>query len=91
VQQVTLYHAIIFLRKRRNELLFCGAPIGTLTLQNESGYVKADLFLEYLKHFQKHVRSDPENKMLLILDEHGSHNSVEAIEHGIVLSCLPRH
>ncbi|XP_068907656.1 uncharacterized protein [Tenebrio molitor] len=87
--------AIIFPRKRRNELLFSGAPLGTLKLQNESGYMKTDLFLQYLKHFQKHVRSDLENKVLLILDGHGSHKSVEAIEycreHGIVLLCLPPH
>jgi hypothetical protein len=87
--------AIIFPRKRRNELLFSGAPIGTLKLQNESGYMKTDLFVQYLKHFQKHVRSDLENKVLLILDGHGSHKSVEAIEycreHGIVLLCLPPH
>ena len=53
------------------------------------------LFLEYLKHFINHVRCSHTNKVLLILDNHNSHITLQAIdlakENGIVMLTIPPH
>ncbi|KAL7394441.1 hypothetical protein ABVT39_026194 [Epinephelus coioides] len=52
-------------------------------------------FLEFLCHFQSHTRATPEQKALLILDNHHSHMSLRAIDFcpgsGIVLLSYPPH
>lgn len=87
--------SIIFPRKRFNPDLYDGAPIGTLKLYNESGYMTSDLFLKWIEHFIEHVRPTPEKKALLILDGHSSHKSYQALqlakENSVVLLCLPAH
>lgn len=87
--------SIIFPRKRFNPDLYDGAPIGTLKLYNESGYMTSDLFVKWIKHFIDHVRPTAEKKALLILDGHSSHKSYQALQlakqNSIVLLCLPAH
>lgn len=87
--------AIIFPRKRFNPLLYDGAPLGTLKLHNESGYMTGDLFVTWMRHFINHVRPNSEMKALLILDGHASHKSYESLElakqNSVVLLCLPAH
>lgn len=87
--------AIIFPRKRRNDLLFQGVPYGTLCLHNESGYMKSETFIEFLNHFKQHTQCSENNKVLLLLDGHSSHKSVQAIEfcreNGIILLSFPPH
>lgn len=87
--------SIIFPRKRFNPDLYDGAPIGTLKLYNESGYMTSDLFVEWIQHFIDHVRPTAEKKALLILDGHSSHKSYHALElakkKSVVLLCLPAH
>ena len=55
----------------------------------------ADLFLIWIKHFVKHTSASLTNKVLLILDGHSSHKSIDALEyasdHGVVVLCLPPH
>jgi hypothetical protein len=57
-----------------------------------SGWINENLFLDWLKHFLKFKY---EGKVLLILDNHGSYASYEAIrfckDHGIELIGLPPH
>ncbi|XP_050518182.1 uncharacterized protein LOC126892621 [Diabrotica virgifera virgifera] len=87
--------AIIFPRKKFNPTLYDGAPLGTLCLYNESGYMTGELFLKWMEHFIKHVRPNTKNKALLILDGHVSHKNLEALElaknNSVVLFCLPSH
>lgn len=87
--------AIIFPRKRFNPDLYDGAPIGTLKLHNDSGYMTSDLFVKWIEHFIEHVRPSEDKKALLILDGHSSHKSYGALElakvNSIILLCLPAH
>jgi len=69
-------------------MLTC-APPGTFGRANPSGWTNEDLFLDFLHHFTSYTGASIENKVLLILDGHESHNSIRATkfmkEHGIVL------
>lgn len=67
--------ALIFKRKRKNPALLNGAPPGTLLMVSDSGYINTELFLEWLKHFQKEVKASLDDPVLLILDNHSSHLS----------------
>ncbi|CAH1968379.1 unnamed protein product [Acanthoscelides obtectus] len=35
--------------------LYDGAPVGTLCLYNESGYITGELFVKWMEHIIKHV------------------------------------
>ncbi|GJQ76828.1 hypothetical protein Trydic_g15035 [Trypoxylus dichotomus] len=54
----------IFPHKKFNFMLYNEAPIGTLKLQNESGYMTGDLFVKWMYHFIDHFRSNSEEKSL---------------------------
>ncbi|KAI4465189.1 hypothetical protein MML48_3g00002243 [Holotrichia oblita] len=86
---------LIFPRKKLNQALYDGAPIGTLPLYNESAYMTGDLFFKWIKHFVKFARPTAENKALLILDGHATHKTLEALEFAkknhVILFCLPAH
>ncbi|KAG5867741.1 hypothetical protein JTB14_010151 [Gonioctena quinquepunctata] len=65
-----------------------GAPEGSLGLETRSGWINGDLWLEVLKHVQKHTFCSKENLILLLCDNHESHIPITAInylrDHGIV-------
>ena len=85
----------IFPRVNYKDHFINGAPPGSLGKATQSGWINEDLFIEYLKHFIHHVRCSETNKVLLILDNHDSHISLQAIdlakENGIVMLTLPPH
>lgn len=87
--------ALIFPRKRMKDELFYGSPPGTLQLVTESGYMNSELFIRWLRHFQDYVKSSEDDPVLLILDNHSSHCTLEAINfcrnNFIVLLSLPPH
>lgn len=64
-------------------------------MTSDSGYITTDLFLEWLVHFQAQVKSTESDPVLLILDNHTSHTSLQAIlfarEHYIHMISLPPH
>lgn len=68
------------------------APLG---LVYPSGWMTSDNFLKVLEHFVKNVKCSTENKVLLIMDNHESHLSLNAVEfcrgNGIVILTLPPH
>lgn len=70
-------------------------PTGSIALGNKSGWMTSELFPEVLKHIVKHTHCSTDNKILLVLDNHESHISVEAIRYckssGIVLLSFPPH
>lgn len=87
--------ALIFPRKRQKLELMDGAPEDSLLLVSDSGYMNSDLFVQWLKHFIEMVRCSKDLLVLLILDNHSSHLSLEAIElareNGVILLSLPPH
>lgn len=70
---------LIFSRKRMDKQLAEGTPPGTVAIGNESGWMTSESFLLYLEHFSKYVKSTSENPILLLLDNHSSHVSLQAI------------
>lgn len=87
---------IIFPRKKMNILLMKGAPIGAIARCQPSGWIQADTFLDWFKHFIEHTKPSKENPILLILDGHYSHtrniNFIDlARESFVSVLCLPPH
>lgn len=72
--------ALIFPRKHFKAHMLHGAPPGSLGLANPSGWMNGDLFVDVMKHFIKHSSASKDNQALLIMDNHESHLSLEAIE-----------
>ena len=69
----------IFPCKRMNPLLMNDAPLGAKGCVSTSGWTDGNIFLEWLMHFQKATKSNPENQYILILDNHASHVYLPAI------------
>ncbi|KAG5864956.1 hypothetical protein JTB14_018718 [Gonioctena quinquepunctata] len=61
----------------------------------KSGWMSTTVFLKLLEHIKKHTNSSPTNKILLLMDYHETHVSLDTImfarEHGIVLLSFPPH
>ena len=78
-----------------NERLMNEAVPGTVGYVSGNGWIDSSLFVAYLDHYIKHKNATKDNKVLLILDGHVSHKSIEAIDkavdNGIVLLTLPPH
>ncbi len=77
---------IIYPRKRITEGLRSGAFPGTVFNCSDSGWVNGELFLVWLNFF-------PSRPVLLILDGHASHVSIQVIEFArsnmVPMLCLP--
>ena len=93
----TIPPVFVFLRAKFHDSLLFGAPEGSLGLVNstKSGWMISGLFLQALEHIKKHTKCSKENKILLLMDNHESHCSLDAIlfarENGIVLVTFPPH
>lgn len=72
--------AMVFPRKKFQPHMIHGAPPGTLGLAAASGWMNAEIFVDVIKHFTKHVSASKENPALLIMDNHESHLSIEALD-----------
>lgn len=72
--------AMVFPRKKFQPHMLQGAPPGTLGLAAATGWMNAEIFVDVMKHFIKHVSASKENPALLIMDNHESHLSIEALE-----------
>ncbi|XP_008480367.1 jerky protein homolog-like, partial [Diaphorina citri] len=85
----------IFKRKRMNELLMKGASSDMVATVSDSGWTNEDIFVDWLRHFVKNAKPTPEEPILLILDNHESHISLQAFnickDNGIHLLSLPPH
>ena len=72
-----------------------GAPPGTVGSSHPSGWMTATNFVSYLKHFICHVKCSPNHPVLLLLDHHESHMSIEGLDlckaNGITLLTFPPH
>lgn len=86
---------LIFPRKTMRDDLLDGSPPGTVGKAQENGWMNSEIFVSWLSHFIKFVRPTTSDRVLLILDGHCSHKSIEALdlatENGVVVLCLPPH
>lgn len=77
------------------EYLSEGSPVGSIALGNKSGWMTVEIFPRVLEHIVNLTHCSAENKILLLLDNHESHVSVEAIRYcksnWIVLLSFPSH
>ena len=86
---------MIFKRQRMTEILLKGSPPGTIGGASANGWIDSELFVRWLKHFVYHAKPSLERKVILIVDGHVTHKSLEAVEYasanGVVMICLPPH
>ncbi|XP_030753863.1 uncharacterized protein LOC115880724 [Sitophilus oryzae] len=85
----------IFPRIRYQEHFIRDGPIGSTGTGNASGWMQDTEFLKYLQHFQKYASATIDHRVLLLLDNHASHISIQALdycsENGIVVLAFPPH
>ncbi|GBP86800.1 hypothetical protein EVAR_99880_1 [Eumeta japonica] len=62
---------------------------------NPSGWMKEENFLKYAKHFAKHAKPSKDRPLLLLLDNHDSHLSIEVLDYfkdnGVTVLSFPSH
>ena len=70
-------------------------PTQCIGRTTRSGWMNEETFVEYLNHIIKHTRCSPEKKILLILDNHDTHISLNVVDTarsgGVVLLTIPPH
>lgn len=86
----------VFPRVRFDEKrMMSGATPGALGLVHKSGWMTSENFIKVLRFFKDNVRCGSDHPVLLIMDNHDSHISVEGInfcrENGITILTLPPH
>lgn len=85
----------IFPRVRYQPHFIDDGPVGCVGTANPSGYMNGENFLEYIKHFHGHTRCSPEKPVLLLLDNHESHQTLDVIRYcranGIHMLSFPPH
>ncbi|GFY08289.1 SET and MYND domain-containing protein 5 [Trichonephila clavipes] len=86
---------MLFPRVNFKNHMLKGAPPGTVGTAHISGWSNAKIFVEFLRHFISHVKCSVNQPVLLLLNNHESHVSIEAItlakNHGIVMLTFPPH
>lgn len=71
---------MIFPRKYFKSNMIKNTPAGTLGLATPTGWMNGTLFPEVIKHFIKHTNASKENPCILIMDNHESHLSLQALD-----------
>lgn len=86
---------MVFPRVHFKQYMINNAPPGTLGLATKTGWMNSELFVEVMKHFIRCSNSSKEKPTLLILDNHESHLSIEAVdlakENGVIMLTIPPH
>lgn len=86
---------MIYPRKRMSANLQKNGPDGAIYCCSNNGWTNTELFNEWLLHFKKHTRPTADEPVLLILDNHNSHISIESYkfckENHIHMVSLPPH
>jgi hypothetical protein len=86
---------MIWPRKRMSDALMRGAPPGSVGAVSDNGWTECSLFVKWLLHFISFVKCSRDNPVILIIDGHNSHKSLEAIDtardHGVTMITLPPH
>ncbi|XP_031335324.1 tigger transposable element-derived protein 6-like [Photinus pyralis] len=86
----------IYARKRMADHLNSNGPPGAIYRCSDNGWITEDLFVDWLKHFEYSVKASQEDLVLLVLDNHSSHCSLNAYnlakKRGLLCSrFLPTH
>lgn len=85
----------IFPRKNMKKELTDNCPPGSVGFAQEKGWMTSEIFLKWIKLFVKFVKPSTNDKVLLLLDGHSSHKSLEAQiyakNNGVILFCFPPH
>ena len=85
----------IFPRVNYRDNFVNGGPVGCVGTAHPSGWMTAAGFLTFLKHFVAHVRPSPTDKVILLLDNHVSHLSVDVLQFAkdnvVVMVSFPPH
>lgn len=85
----------LFPRKNMQSTYLYNATPGAVGYANGSGWMTSVDFVNFMHHFIKFAHASKENPLLLLLDNHRSHVTIEvidlAIEHGITILTLPPH
>ena len=88
------YHPCSYSHKRTLRITLIGPP-GCCGAANNSGWMQAENFLQFLKHFVKFVNPSNDRSVLVLLDNHHSHLDINVLnyakDNGIVLLSFPPH
>lgn len=87
--------AFVFPRVNFKEFMLNQAPIGSLGLAHQTGWMTAENFLLVIKHLIKHTKPSKEDPILVIMDNHETHITIdvvtEARKSGVHLLTMPPH
>jgi len=82
-------------RVRFNERFIRDGPPGSRGASHKSGWMTKENFVVFLNHFISNVRCTVDKPVLLLLDNHESHVSIECVQlakdNGIILLSFPPH
>lgn len=85
----------IFPSKNYHDHFVRDGPVGSIGAAHPSGWMTGENFTTYIKHFASHAKPSLEKKVLLLLDNHDSHISIETLNfaksNGIVMLSFPPH
>ncbi|XP_054286972.1 uncharacterized protein LOC129002892 [Macrosteles quadrilineatus] len=85
----------IYPRVNMKSSFLIGAPNGSVGFASRTGWMNQDVFYEVIKHIAQHKLPTKENPILILLDNHESHISLNTIDYcrqnGIVLLTFPPH
>lgn len=85
----------IFPRQRINDRLMINAPPESDAVAQPKGWMNNEIFLKWLSHFVKFTRPAKESPILLVLDGHSSHKTLDVInfcrDNHIFLLSTPPH
>jgi hypothetical protein len=85
----------IFPRKRMSPQLQKDGPPCAIYDCTHNGWSNETMFVKWLKHFIHHSNASAERKVLLLLDNHTSHVTLESLElcrqNGITMLSIPPH
>ena len=87
---------LVFRRLRFKFELSTGAPPGNHFACTENGWIRSDVFTQWLKHFIQTTKPSKETKVLFLLDGHTTHTkNLQAVnlarENAVILLSLPAH
>ena len=72
---------MIFPRVNYKEHFFHDGSLGCTGASHPSGWMTEENFLKFVHHFVKHTRCLKDRKILLLLDNHETHVSIEVVSY----------
>lgn len=76
---IALPPVMVFPRKNFKDHMIKNTPPGTLGLATPTGWMNNTIFPAVMKHFIKNANASKDNPCILIMDNHESHLSLEAL------------